>query len=194
MRLIPGKLVVLEGIDATGKSTQLERLRDLLGDELYTHQPSGDTMVGQAVYSITEKSTNLTPLARQFLHLAAHSEQYEKVIIPALSDRGVIMDRCWWSTVAYGWFDGGLKHLIDLIDFIRLVRLPTHGVMPDVVFVFMHAWKQDRHNTIELCNGYEYLTLDLYPEVMEPMEIGTPEEQTAQIMAALERRGLLDPN
>lgn len=191
-RLKPGTVVVLEGLDGTGKSTQLELLRALLGDEHFTHQPSGDTAVGKAVYKITEKNrSNLTPVARQFLHLAAHAEQYAKHIIPALKDRGVIMDRCWWSTFAYGYY-GGLEFLMDMPDFIKMIRLPTQDVMPSVVFVFMHVHKSDANNTVNVIKGYEMLALDLYPEVMEPIGEGLNEiETTQQIMDALDRRGLL---
>jgi len=190
MRLALGTVVVLEGIDATGKSTQMELLQAQFPDEVFVHQPSGNTIVGELVYQLTESKQRLHPVTRQFLHLAAHAEQYDRVIIPALSERGVFMDRNWWSTLAYGWYTGGLKWLVDLDVFEEIVRLPTQGIMPDVVFIFLHEHERDSHNTVALVDAYADLA-GRYPEVIEPIEIGTKQEVNGQIVRALERRKLV---
>lgn len=191
MKLRSGTVVVLEGLDGSGKSTQAGRLQQLFPDDLFVHQPSSGGQVGELVYRITESSTQMHPVTRQMLHLAAHAEQYQLQIVPALRTGGVVMDRNWWSTVAYGWFDGGFRHVIDLIDFIKMAKLPTQDVEPSVVFVFMHDHVGDPHNTLALVKGYEELALEWFPSLMEPIERGTPEQVTEQIVRALEQRKLL---
>jgi dTMP kinase len=144
-------LIVLEGPDATGKSTQLRRLAEFFPDALTTHQPSGGSAIGEDIYHLTEHH-EMEPLTRQLLHLAAHTEHYASQIIPALQEgQSVIMDRCWLSTFVYG-HEVWEREDPDFV--LGLVTLPTRGLMPDHVFLFSHTYKEDRHNTVEVLRGY----------------------------------------
>ena len=191
--LTPGSLVVLEGVDQAGKSTQLERLKLALPDALFTHQPSGSTMVGKVVYQLTEQERNMSPVTRQLLHLASHAEHYEREIIPRLSDGAVVMDRCWWSTIAYGYFAGNLQYAVpDYETFERIALLPTQGVQPTVVFVFTRAWRRDRNNTEGLTSGYHYL-IERYRDLVEEVPADSVEATTNFIIKRLRDRDLLRP-
>lgn len=167
-----GKWIVFEGLDATGKTTQMEKLRNagasLFGEDLlpfFTHQPSGGTRLGQFVYEFTEQVPIVSPLARQFLHLASHAEHYEVVIAHELRRRAVFQDRCWWSTMAYGYFGGSLSESeeIGLRQFLDVIQWPVWEGMeglkwfPDVVFLFTHPWAEDPHNTANVASGYGWL-------------------------------------
>lgn len=188
--LLPGTFVVLEGIDQAGKSTQAERLQRVLPDSLFTHQPSGGNVVGEVIYALTE-AHEMHPVTRQLLHLASHAEHYERTIIPRLSDGSVVMDRCWWSTIAYGYFSGNLQYAVPDYEFFeRLAKLPTQGMEPDVVFVFMRAWRKDRHNTTALIAGYNSL-IERYPDVVETVPADTVEATTQFIIKRLQDRELL---
>lgn len=173
--LKPGSFIVFEGLDATGKSTQLQRIQEaaegrfgaaLFGERppLFTHQPSGNDALGEEIYAITEKyKTELSPWTRQYLHLASHAHHYESQIIPELLSHGsVFMDRCWWSTVAYGLFGGLLASHVDPADFIKVAQYPTQGYMPDVVFAFTDPWVEDGHNTVEVAMGYQWLIDNIF--------------------------------
>src|ERR1700760_2821735 len=152
MHFVPGKLVVFEGMDNTGKSTQLEmfeaacyRPTDKALYEplpIFTHQPSGtSSKLGLEIYELTEATdwrVN-SPLSRQLLHLAAHAEHYATDILPALKERAVMMDRCWWSTVAYG-YRGVVAGQFRFDDFIKLAQAPAQGKIPDLVFYFEHQY------------------------------------------------------
>lgn len=200
LRMRPGAFVVFEGIDKTGKSTQLNNLRfaqenfELFVDTpvLFTHQPSGGTDLGKMIYSYTEHGRISSPLARQLLHLASHAEHYDIEIVPHLESGGaVFMDRCWWSTVAYGWFAGFLHDSIhlNLEEFIKVARAPTQGYMPDEVFLFLSAYEEDPHNTTELRRGYEFLA-DYCGAVLIPY--APAEIVTEYIFGALSDRGLAE--
>lgn len=170
-----GKWIVFEGLDATGKTTQLDKLRNagasLFGDELlpfFTHQPSGGTPLGSLIYQITEEVKITSALARQFLHLASHAEHYQVVISHEMKRRAVFQDRFWWSTIAYGWFGGGLQESeeIALRAFLDVCRWPVYEgletvrsgpLMPDVIFLFDHPWQDDPHNNANVASGYGWL-------------------------------------
>lgn len=160
LRMKPDTLVVLEGIDAAGKSTQLRRLkkREWTNEvkPLFTHAPSGEDEVGHEIYVLTENYRDeLTPWCRQFLHLASHANHYEHEIFPQLERGGsVFLDRCWMSTLAYGWYAGGLHDTIEYDDMEMIVRLPARWRMPDVAFIFTTAFEDDPHNSEELFAAY----------------------------------------
>jgi len=202
--MAPGKLVVFEGLDATGKSTQLDRFErscyaPQLGRELvnplpmFTHQPSGATGIGPDIYSLTEQVdwTKASPLTRQYLHLAAHSEHYQHDIIPALQERSVWMDRCWWSTVAYG-YRGEVADMFSWDEWITFAQVPTRGMRPDVVFLFLERYgaedgRGDDETTVQ---NYRWLADEHAPyvEVVPRLGVG---ETTAFISGKLYNRGLL---
>lgn len=71
MRLLPGSLVVFEGLDKTEKSTQVNALSSLAWDSpapLRTHMPSGLVSLTESIYQLTETAQIHSPLARQLLH------------------------------------------------------------------------------------------------------------------------------
>lgn len=164
----PGSFIVFEGLDATGKSTQALRLKagaegvnghQLFADPVphFTRQPGGEDELGAAIYELTERRLPMSAWARQFLHLASHSNHYLSTILPMLQERAVIMDRCWWSTMAYGYFDGCLWDDLTAAEFLQLITIPTKHRMPSIMYVFMQPWEEDRHNTDNLRHGYEWL-------------------------------------
>lgn len=159
LQMKPGTLVVLEGIDAAGKTTALLRLRkrEWRGAKpMFTHQPSGEDEVGREIYALTENyKSELSPWARQFLHLASHANHYDHTIFPHMERGGsVFLDRCWMSTMAYGWYAGGLHEVIEHDDMEMIVRLPARWRMPDIAFIFTDAWEDDPHNSPELHAAY----------------------------------------
>ena len=96
-----GKLITLEGIDGSGKSTALERLKahPSMNDVVFTREPTTD-WIGEAVERAIHSNTD--HLAELFLFTADHAEHISKVIQPALEDRKtVISDRYSDSRYAY---------------------------------------------------------------------------------------------
>ena len=96
-----GKLITLEGIDGSGKSTALERLKahPSMSDVVFTREPTTD-WIGEAVERAIHSDTD--HLAELFLFTADHAEHISKVINPALeSGKIVISDRYSDSRYAY---------------------------------------------------------------------------------------------
>jgi dTMP kinase len=198
-------VIVLEGLDATGKSTQHEKMeRACIGmghgkaplfdpAPLFLHMPSAGTDLGHMIYDLTESvGSELDPLARQFLHLASHAQSVQQAIKPALKGpepRPVVLDRWWWSTIAYGWFGSKMGSRMSLDTFEEVVRRTWAGVKADVVFLFLHPHKEDRHNTTSVTDGYEYLA-DKFSDRVVFIGPGDEGEQGEQMYEAMARRGL----
>lgn len=105
-----GLYIAIEGIDGSGKTTQVEKLAEhfkKLGREVVkTHEPRRDGVIGKLVSDVLTKQTSIPKTAIQYLFAAQRATFLEELIIPAL-ERGavVVSDRCFWSAVPYGLLD-----------------------------------------------------------------------------------------
>ncbi len=119
-----GTFIVIDGIDGSGKSSQVKLLRKKLGTRaVFTFDPGG-TPTGQVIRKILLHRKGLSPLAAFFLFLASRSALVEEVIAPALrKGRTVVSDRFDSSTYAYQVHAG--KHP----EFLKLM----HSFVQDVL-------------------------------------------------------------
>jgi len=193
MRLRPGCLVVLEGLDRSGKSTQVERLRALdwtAPSPAFTHMPSGLTALTESIYQLTEREQITSPLARQLLHMACHAEN-----IAALADarlyNGVVLDRWWWSTVAYGWYGGSLADSgVSEAAFFGMIDAIWSSQLADLVFLFTTPYAHDDLNRDDVRRGYQQLAAD-HPSITVDVPPGTQDETTDFLLFRLADAGLL---
>jgi dTMP kinase len=135
--------ISFEGIDGSGKSTQLVLLREWLeerGRTVVTIREPGATLLSESIREIllSTKQT-ITPTAELLLFSAARTQLVEKVIEPALAEGAFILcDRYVDSTTAYQ----GYGRMLDM-DHVRTCnRIATRGVMPDVTFFIDVAYEQ----------------------------------------------------
>jgi dTMP kinase len=105
---VTGRLIVLEGGEASGKSTQAALLAERL-DAVLTREPGG-TATGERVRALLLDPSlpSLDARTETLLLLAARAQHVAEVIAPALaSGRDVVCDRFAGSTLAYqGWGRG----------------------------------------------------------------------------------------
>lgn len=156
MRLSPGSLVVFEGLDKAGKSTQVDALFSFAWDSptpARAHMPSGLVSITKSIYQLMERDDINSPLARQLLHLACHSENQE-AILKARQQRGVFLDRWWWSTVAYGWYGDDLRETIAEDVFFGMINTIWEPLHPDVIFLFLEPFAEDALNNDAVAAGY----------------------------------------
>ncbi len=130
----PGALfIAFEGIEGSGKSTQIQllagALRELGLDPVVTREPGG-TRAGEAIRAVAlDKDLQLDPVAELLLMLAARSVLVREVVRPALdAGRVVLSDRYELSTLAY---QGGGRGL-PLAKIKGLAELATGGLVPDL--------------------------------------------------------------
>ncbi|HZI93592.1 MAG TPA: dTMP kinase [Patescibacteria group bacterium] len=102
-----GHFITFEGIEGSGKSTQIRLLFEFLKgrsvDVKMTREPGG-TVIGEKVRGILLDPTTrgLIPRAELFLYAAARLQHIEEVIQPALDEGKVVLcDRFMDATVAY---------------------------------------------------------------------------------------------
>lgn len=192
MRLRPGSVVVLEGLDGAGKTTQLEQLRrwSWSPEPTFAHMPSGLTSVTEAVYDLTEKESIRSPLARQLLHLACHAENME-ALAAGRDANGLILDRWWWSTVAYGWYGAHLAtHGVSEKVFRGLIENVWRPITADLVLVFSTPFTEDPLNLEGVRAGYAHL-LGAAGDAAFEVPAGDRDSTSEAIRQALRDRGLL---
>lgn len=130
-----GVLIAFEGIDGCGKSTQVDRLAAWIaqrhpGRAVHRPREPGGTPLGERVRELLLHGDNMSSLTEMLLYMVSRAELYERVVLPALADDGVVLlDRSHYSTAAYQGAGLGLDE--DLI--FALAREATGGRAPDRV-------------------------------------------------------------
>jgi dTMP kinase len=132
-----GVLITFEGVEGSGKTTQMGRLARRLAREGYrvecTAEPDG-TALGAAVRRLfADPRLRPRPLGEVFLFMAARQQHVAETIRPWLErGRVVLCDRYTDATVAYQGYGRG----VDL-DLIRdLNARVTGGLVPDLTLLF----------------------------------------------------------
>ncbi|NJM54071.1 MAG: dTMP kinase [Blastocatellia bacterium] len=101
-----GKFITFEGIDGSGKSTQLRLLADDLRfrgfNVLKTQEPGGTPLGRRLREAFLETDENVSPMAELLCYAADRAQHVDFLIKPALAEgRIVISDRYADATVAY---------------------------------------------------------------------------------------------
>jgi dTMP kinase len=127
-----GKLITLEGIDGTGKSSIANMLKKRFPDAVFTREPT-KSRIGRAVKKSIDSDGD--PLAELFLFVADHAEHIAKVIKPTLAEgKIVISDR--YSDSRYAYQGATLSDKFD--DALAWVQGLHRGwtVVPDMTILF----------------------------------------------------------
>jgi len=134
-----GNYIVIEGQDATGKSTQVDLLAQYFrqqGREVVAiHEPDGDLPSASALRRLIKtKSYHLQPKTNILLFTAARLELWKKLAEPCLKRGGVVISaRNWYSTLAYQGY--GQKLSLKLIKLTTQRYLPKRYIKPDHVVI-----------------------------------------------------------
>ncbi len=144
--------ITLEGIEGSGKTTQIGRLVEFLEDrgiECVTTRQPGGTLIGENIRSILLDPANsaLEPVAELLLYMADRAQHINELISPSLqAGKTVICDRYFDATVVYQGFARGLN--IELIQ--QLHQILFDDLKPDVTLLLdlaprvglQRAWQQ----------------------------------------------------
>lgn len=142
-----GLFFTFEGIDGSGKSTQLQRFADYLGRMrlpfVVTREPGG-TDLGDRIRRIVlpRASAGMDPWTEVLLYFASRAQNVSQVILPALEQgRIVLCDRFTDASLAYQGYGRGLD-----LNFIRqLHRFACRGLQPNLTFVIDIAPEESVH-------------------------------------------------
>ena len=140
-----GKLIVFEGIEGSGKTTQVQYLRQWLEHTLAKRGPSdhptgvivtrqpGGTCIGQQIRQVLLQPVNggerLTSTSELLLYAADRAHHVERILVPALETGHLVLcDRYIDSTVAYQGYGRQLD--LDLIKTLNAIA--TKGLNSDL--------------------------------------------------------------
>lgn len=127
--------MTFEGLDGSGKSTQVQLLRRALeaeGREVVAAREPGETELGEQIRELVLHGGAMTPWAEALLYAAARAELVAEVVRPAL-ERGadVLLDRYLDSSIVYQ----GIGRGLGVDEVLEVNMLATGGLLPDRTFV-----------------------------------------------------------
>jgi len=168
--------ITLEGIEGSGKTTQLEPIVNYLkgrGCECIVTREPGGTRIGKKIRSILldPDSREIDPMTELLLYMADRSQHINEVVIPHLaSGKLVLCDRYYDATLVYQGYARGID--IEIIQ--RLHQWILKDLKPDVTILLdlepqiglKRAWKEiDRGTRTGLETRFEKETLRFHKKV-----------------------------
>ncbi|MEO7457201.1 MAG: dTMP kinase [Gemmatimonadaceae bacterium] len=134
-----GRLIVFEGGEGSGKSTQLRRLASTLDGAGIAHvslrEPGGTPLGTEVRRLLLDRASDIEPRAEALLFMASRAQLVEQQVRPALA-RGdvVLLDRFFLSTYAYQ--IGG--HGLSESDVRAANGFATGGLVPDLTVLLTY--------------------------------------------------------
>ncbi len=132
-----GMFITFEGIEGSGKSTQIVLLANYLkshGKRVTLTREPGGTPIGDQIRKILLDPENkaLDPMAELLLYAAGRAQHLSEVILPALADGSIVLcDRFSDATLAYQGYGRG----VDRKMIQDLGRIVTAGMRPDLTLL-----------------------------------------------------------
>ena len=193
-----GLYIVLEGINASGKSTQLERLKTYFEEKgktvVVTNEPNEQLAIGKMIREIITKTRDVPPAALQYLYTADRIVNHKTIVMPALKKGYVVLSsRSFWSAVVYGILDKegtydkktmdlllvaqgilSMYHQIMLSDFTFYLDVSLETVMQRIKNMGkVQDIYEDREKLSQLLNGYNWV-VQQFPDVFTTIDSQQP--------------------
>ena len=114
-------IFVFEGIEGTGKSTQIKSISAYLKRKrvpfIILREPGGSKNSEKIRKILLNKKSNFNPITDLLLYLASRSENIEKIINKNLYKKIILIDRFVYSTLAYQHYGMGIN--LKLIKYLN---------------------------------------------------------------------------
>ena len=160
-------VIVFEGIEASGKSTNLDIVVKYLKKKkknfIKLREPGGSDFSEIIRKLLLNKKYKLTNKTDLMLFFAARSENYEKIIKKNYKKKIILIDRFTDSTIAYQHF--GMKINLNIIKILN--KFIIGNFKPDITFlsiVNLHNLKSRLKRRLKL-NRYDRFKLNFYNKV-----------------------------
>lgn len=125
--------LTFEGIEGSGKTTQLRRLAERIPNAIATKEPGGTPTADRIRAILLDPESHLDRVAELFLFAASRRQHVVELIRPALGRGEVVLcDRFTDSTLAYQ----GFGRVIDLDQLRTLNAWATDSLLPDLTLLF----------------------------------------------------------
>ena len=206
-----GKYIALEGIDGSGKSTQVKLLADYykkLGKKvIVTREPRKEGIIGDLIREVLLGEKRLPAVSLQYLFSADRAAHHAELIEPSLKKGAVVIsDRCFFSAIVYGILDktGGKydKNVADLLLISQSILSMYHQfIVPDYTFLLEIPLKEsmqrlsnkeakkeiyeDKGKIAKVLSGYKYLADRFSKEITVIDGTGSVGDVTKRILENL---------
>lgn len=133
-----GIFIALEGIEGSGKSTQLKRLAASLksaGQNVVVTREPGGTPLADRIRAVLldPQEEGMDPIAELFLYAASRRQHVVELVRPALETGSTVLtDRFTDATLAYQ----GFGRLLELDQLRQINDIATGGLEPDLTLIF----------------------------------------------------------
>jgi dTMP kinase len=146
--------ITFEGIDGSGKSTQMRLLASelrLRGQEVVSTREPGGTPLGSRIRELVlDNEEQVDPLAELLLYAADRAQHVRTLVRPALESGHVVLsDRYADATAAYQGAGRGFPEAL----ISELIVLATGGLMPDLTLVFDLTVEESRRRARKRTRG-----------------------------------------
>lgn len=145
-------LITFEGIDGSGKSTQISLLKDHLtksGKEVQVLREPGGTDISELIRGmLLNPEIEIDPVTELLLFSSARSQLIAEKVKPLLA-KGVvvILDRFYDSTTAY---QGYGRKSIPIDQVHQINRIASHEIAPDVTFYLRLSLEESAKRTAHM--------------------------------------------
>ncbi len=187
-----GKYIAFEGIDGSGKTTQVKELARFFAKQgkevILVQEPRKKGLIGDLVHRVLRGEIKIPSTALQYLFTVDRVLQHSEVISPALkAGKTVISDRSLWSAVVYGILDRArsqyrYKEGELLLVSQSILSMYHQFIVPDYTFYLRISLPtaltrilgknekreiyEDKEKLTELIKGYNWLVKKFSKEIV----------------------------
>jgi dTMP kinase len=173
-----GRFITFEGIEGTGKTTQIDRLARTLrggGTEVVVTREPGGTALGRELRTLLLQPSPepMSPLAELLLYVADRAQHLTELVEPALARGAIVLcDRYKEATLAYQGYGRalGVERVHDLHRHAPLDRVPDRTIVLEldpVESVARAARRNEEHNLTAIEGRFEQERLEFHRRVLE---------------------------
>ncbi len=172
--------ITFEGIDGSGKTTQIKLLKEELIKENFNvevFREPGGTAISEKVRELLLKDEfEVHPVTELLLFSAARAQLVAEKILPLLQKETiVILDRFFDSTIAYQGFG---RQLLSESEIEKISRIATQNLVPDITFYLNISLREAQKRT-QLSSGdrIERSGEDFYKRVIHGYDTLSEQEE-----------------
>lgn len=187
-------LITFEGIDGSGKSTQIDLLRQYLkkkGLRVEVFREPGGTDVSEMIRGmLLNPEIDIDPVTELLLFSSARSQLVAEKVLPLLKEEViVILDRFFDSTTAYQGFG---RQSLPIKQIQQINSIATHDLTPDITFYLRLSLEEAAERTKQFEKDRMELSGDtFFKRVFNGFEeLAKSEERFQVINAVMEKQAI----